>query len=673
MSPNISLAATTAELQAQIAALLAQIQQLQAQMFQQQPQQWCYDFKYNLNATSRGKEIGQLQTALEKEGFEINFYEKTNQIFDESTADAVIGFQQKYKDEILSPYNLKYGTGFVGKSTRAKLNSLYGCGVIQPIPTPVPVPVPAPIPAPTPFNQPPTISGVSGPTTLNINQTGNWEIKASDPEQGNLSYQVFWGDEAVGASAQLSRPLAYYNQTATFTHSYSKSGIYYPTFTVTDNQSLSAKTSISVKVGETSITQPVLSISPTNITVGNTYTFSGSVINAAPNTDVKLYLQRPNGTMKYENYYVGRTDSNGVLKVTITQNVSNAYCCAYSAWVEIAGQKSNPVNINITPVVSSFTPVVSSFTPTVTDIKQQISAILAQLVTMSPGSLEYKTLQAQLAALQAQLTATQPSIIVLSPNGGEVWQVGLAQTIKWAGGSGTTDIYLYRDIPNASCGFCNYAIVITSGISTTQGQYVWTIPNFLTPGSTFYIRLSGGSTADNSDASFSIVSATASVSSMTCVDINNATYTGSISTGGGIWPGYNWGYGYGIYREGSLGWLDYNKQNTANYPLEIHYTGNTNYAITYSAGELKFTCNGVAKTVWLPSVFYPVGGSATVVYGSNISALYVASDGSTYYDKALTQLARSAGTASINAQQQMASVLQSAEKILVEMFNYLAR
>ena len=83
ISPNISLAQTAspsiAVLQAQIAALLAQIQALQSQLSQQQggQVQWCFDFKYNLNAFSSGKEVGQLQTALEKEGFEIAQIEKT--------------------------------------------------------------------------------------------------------------------------------------------------------------------------------------------------------------------------------------------------------------------------------------------------------------------------------------------------------------------------------------------------------------------------------------------------------------------------------------------------------------------------------------------------------------------------------------------------------------------
>ncbi len=40
------------------------------------------------------------------------------------TKSAVIRFQEYYKDEVLAPLNLKQGTGFVGASTRKKLNEL---------------------------------------------------------------------------------------------------------------------------------------------------------------------------------------------------------------------------------------------------------------------------------------------------------------------------------------------------------------------------------------------------------------------------------------------------------------------------------------------------------------------------------------------------------------------
>jgi len=46
--------------------------------------------------------------------------------YDEMVASAVSGFQEKYAAQILAPNGLSYGTGYVGTSTRAELNTLYG-------------------------------------------------------------------------------------------------------------------------------------------------------------------------------------------------------------------------------------------------------------------------------------------------------------------------------------------------------------------------------------------------------------------------------------------------------------------------------------------------------------------------------------------------------------------
>lgn len=89
-----------------------------------QTQTWCHTFNMNLKVGDTGNEVVSLNFALQKEGF--NPGEKSP-TFDDLTAAAVTGFQQKYASEILTPNGLSYGTGYVGASTRAKLNSLYGC------------------------------------------------------------------------------------------------------------------------------------------------------------------------------------------------------------------------------------------------------------------------------------------------------------------------------------------------------------------------------------------------------------------------------------------------------------------------------------------------------------------------------------------------------------------
>ncbi|VVC01242.1 Uncharacterised protein [uncultured archaeon] len=141
-----------------------------------------------------------------------------------------------------------------------------------------------------PGNRAPVITGVSGPTSLNANQTGTWAVSAYDPESGPLSYSVVWGDEypsvASGGSAQQV------SQTATFTHIYYDSGTYAPRFTVTDDHNLTAQASITVRVGSSGGDQGKVglsvSVEPPSVGVGDSFlvtdsiTYTGISASAAP-------------------------------------------------------------------------------------------------------------------------------------------------------------------------------------------------------------------------------------------------------------------------------------------------------------------------------------------------------------------------------------------------------
>src|SRR3989344_7791955 len=120
-------AMTAGEIQTLIQQLLSQIAQLQKQLAEIQgvPAAWCHGFNTNLRYGDSGPEVEALLIALEKEGL----YSKkdSSSDFNEQVASAVTGFQERYRGEILTPLGLKYGTGFVGKSTRGMLNNLYGC------------------------------------------------------------------------------------------------------------------------------------------------------------------------------------------------------------------------------------------------------------------------------------------------------------------------------------------------------------------------------------------------------------------------------------------------------------------------------------------------------------------------------------------------------------------
>src|SRR3989344_8177107 len=111
--PSFGKAATIEELQAQINALLQQLQVLQQQLAQQgggDEQKWCHTFNTNLKIGDQNDEVTNLVRALVKEGL-LNSDEmfqdgRTVLNFDERVASAVSAFQEKYRDEILTPNGL---------------------------------------------------------------------------------------------------------------------------------------------------------------------------------------------------------------------------------------------------------------------------------------------------------------------------------------------------------------------------------------------------------------------------------------------------------------------------------------------------------------------------------------------------------------------------------------
>jgi len=100
----------------------------------------------------------------------------------------------------------------------------------------------------TTANRPPIISSFSGPTTLDVNETGTWTIRASDPENGPLSYSVNWGDEYYAFPYAASSAQEQFTQTTTFTHSYSRTGTYTISVAVRDSAGHTARTSSTVRV-----------------------------------------------------------------------------------------------------------------------------------------------------------------------------------------------------------------------------------------------------------------------------------------------------------------------------------------------------------------------------------------------------------------------------------------
>ncbi len=126
-------------LQEQIAALQNQLNELQEEEVANVPEedkeevvitQTAYIFTQNLRYGDTSTDVRNLKACLRSdpivypEGLATGY-------FGPSTKAAIIRFQEKYADEILKPLGLPKGTGFVGNSTRAKLNAICGFSSIS--------------------------------------------------------------------------------------------------------------------------------------------------------------------------------------------------------------------------------------------------------------------------------------------------------------------------------------------------------------------------------------------------------------------------------------------------------------------------------------------------------------------------------------------------------------
>lgn len=94
-----------------------------------------------------------------------------------------------------------------------------------------------------------SIAGIDAPSTLTHNNTGTWTIRVNNAG-GNLRYSVVWGDDPVYYTSgnQIVAPSQNYQSSATFTHSYNRTGTFNPVFTVTDDSGRTATISTSVMV-----------------------------------------------------------------------------------------------------------------------------------------------------------------------------------------------------------------------------------------------------------------------------------------------------------------------------------------------------------------------------------------------------------------------------------------
>jgi PKD repeat protein len=111
--------------------------------------------------------------------------------------------------------------------------------------------------------QSPVISGIDAPTSLTINQTGTWTVRATDPLNATLSYSVDWGDSNILPPGMVGNAVMQsFIQGTTFTHSYMNAGIYTVKVTVRNSGGLTAQIGSTVQVTGSNAAGPLRIISP---------------------------------------------------------------------------------------------------------------------------------------------------------------------------------------------------------------------------------------------------------------------------------------------------------------------------------------------------------------------------------------------------------------------------
>lgn len=128
------------ELQAQVNAIRGQTTISPVEIPNPVPPAPCYTFSRFLRLGDTGNDVEALQDALRKEGA---YNGDINGNFNTATFNGVVQFQEKYQNNVLGPFGLTNGTGFVGRTTTTQLNQLYGCRKMGDHPTPVPTASPS--------------------------------------------------------------------------------------------------------------------------------------------------------------------------------------------------------------------------------------------------------------------------------------------------------------------------------------------------------------------------------------------------------------------------------------------------------------------------------------------------------------------------------------------------
>lgn len=116
------------------------------------------------------------------------------------------------------------------------------------------------------INLAPVISSLTGPTRIEIGQSGTWIMTANDPEGGIMDFGIQWGD---GTSERVLAVMS--SSTSAFNHTYNTPGTYTIVVTATDEAGSVGNRTLVVTVVLPNSPPTFGAISgPTNVSIGDT-------------------------------------------------------------------------------------------------------------------------------------------------------------------------------------------------------------------------------------------------------------------------------------------------------------------------------------------------------------------------------------------------------------------
>ena len=529
---------TIEELSVQVQSLLKILNQLQVQVQQLQntgstginypmvptyttmptstvaPPPWCHTFSSNLRFGDKGVEVKALYEAFVKESGLMRATANPDGPFEfnEAIASAVVGFQERYKNEILTPNGLKFGTGFVGVSTRAKLNALYGCGVSHPIGTTPPIigTMPALID-----------EGRDGFVLTNFNE-------GAPTLYAGKTYTVSWENR----NNVPITGLAFYLEDTSVSP-----------FRIYSVGNLNPETGDILSASQTRYVFTV----PSDVRSGDDYRISvtGRIANVthmgiADDSDAKLQifgsgLQLP-------------TDpSTSRIKILSPNggeswSLSEQHTIQWTGWVPEKGREIYAVLMDNTNIFAlnvlnphgdgisvGMNPAFLFNEATVTlPSAIKAGAYKLQLTMVEGNTRVFDESDGYISIVASQTLLPSPSIKILSPNGGETWKAGppIQMEIRWSSVKEIPgfNLALYKGgVFQRSMGIQNVNAQISQSGNVTQHLTYWPIPAEISEGNDYRIRISSamnGNVFDESDNYFSIVSLQNTITSCILGDVN---------------------------------------------------------------------------------------------------------------------------------------------------------